>query len=808
MIRNYLVVALRTLWRGKVHSLINVFGLALGIATCLLIYVYVRYDLSWDHHNENLGRLYRVINRTDEPGKDPRYARNITALFAETCKGNIPGIEEYVRYTNSEDVIRIGAHVYEEEIGYAEPGIFNSFTFPVIRGQQESPLEDLSSVVITEELAKKYFKGSNPIGQTIEVKVDTAFIPLVVTAVVQNAPPTATINPKLFVQYEHTYEVMRRMISSNWTTVFSETYVMLEEGVSREAVEQSLATYIPSVVDREEEEDVWKLNFVLQPLAERHMSLSPGNVYPTEVKPTGLYVLSGIGIAILLIACINFTTLAIGRSTSRSREIGVRKVLGAMRIQLVRQFFVEIFLLTIIAMSLGIVLAELLLPLFNTMFERVMTIQYDVITISLFLLLAAAITLVAGGYPALVISGFPPVAAFRGAIRVGGKRRLRQSLVFLQFGLSIMLITITLVMSRQLAYVQNKQLGFHGEQVVEIAAHSTSDDALVAMERLRQELRGDPGILSISGTQNGFGHRWTSHGWTNNGEEFSGIYSNTVDHVYLQTMQIPVVEGRDFDPEIASDEQRSFIVNKAFLDYFGWDYAVGRSLPGNFKDNEIIGVVDNFHFSSLYDEVQPLMIGINPWLFFSQNDNSVSSSVWFTMQNVLIRVDDQDIAGTMKRVEKAWQEVVPDMPFDYRFIDENVDRQYREDQRWSQLISYASILAVLIGALGVFGLAMLEVSQRTREIGIRKVLGASVPRVVLLLSKEITFLVLLANALAWPVAWLLMNRWMDQFAYKAGISPLSMVLAGMVALLIAWMTIGGLAWNAANSNPVDALRAE
>lgn len=813
MWRNYLVVALRSLKRNPLYTFINLFGLALAITVGLLITLFLHDEWSHDRHWPGHEQLYRIVTRTWQEGAQgaASYNNNTTPLFASSLRGAIPGIESMTRTREARAVLlRTDNRFLEERAIYVEPEFFGTFGQALVAGNPDEALNELSSVLISRDLAKRLFGGDDPLGRTIEAELLDALEPVTVRGVFEAPPRTSSIQYDLIANYEVLRRAYGERMGEQWGLSWSETYARLAPGASVEDVEAAMDAFLAAKgYDTISMDEGNHRGFRLQPVDQMHVSLTMRHL-PTETEPTASLVLAGIGLVILLIAAINVTGLAIGRGARRSREVGVRKVLGASQTHVRRQFWVENAVLVLMAIALGTLGAELALPVFNRLADADLTLEFTPFTLLALFGFWIGVTVLAGLYPTLVISRFGPVAAFRGSLKVGGKTNLRRGLVFVQFSLSIALIAITLVMHRQLQFIQSRDLGFRGEQVVSLPAHTQDNTGKLALERMKGRLLALPGVTSVSGSACSMDTRWFDWSFnTAESEEHGPFSGNVVDFDYLQTLGLKLVAGRSFSPDHPSDAKRAIVVNEAFVEYWGWEDPLGRQLGHGFPDHRVIGVVENFHYNDLRQEIQPLMLMMDVGMLFNREGGiGFSARNWWTIQEILVRLQGEDIPGTMRAIEGIYQDALPDRPFEYAFLDEQVGEQYEMEKRQGTVVSYAAGFAVAIALLGLFGLSTLEVAQRTKEIGIRKVLGASEGNLVLLLSREIILLVLAANLVAWPAAWVLSRRWLRDFAYQAGPGFWTLALAGFGALLLAWATVSVLAWRAARANPVNSLRYE
>ncbi len=819
MFYNYIITAFRSIKREKMSAFINIVGLSIGLACCLLIFKYLQFEWAYDKFHDKSDRIY-IVNRHDVPlERDSRYNphHNTTTNFALEIDGTIPGVEAVTRFedVNVSDpvTIRFGNDLFEENAMFAEPAYFDIFSVNIIDGNRSSFLQDPNQVLLTEELAKKYFGDLNPINKSIEIKVDEGFSEYIVVGIIESFPSNSSQIGDLILSYQIKYDYFSAQYPNQlWNIGFSSTWVLLEEGANPADVEASFL----HLMDELGITKLWKSYgdqfYHLQPITDLHMSFDNPRGFPTYSETTGSITLLFVGIVILLIACLNFIILSIGKSSRRVREIGIRKVLGAGKSHLIRQFFLETAIMVGLSFILSFIIAELALPLFNSLVSLELEMSYDLNTLLLAASLWLLIVSVIGLYPSLIMSRFPIMSAFRKVVQHGGKGSFRKSLVFVQFALSVCLIVATLIMSKQLKYIQNSNLGFNTSQIVGIPITGFDDSGFKSMELLKEELENDPDVEIVSGSACDFGGSTITHTWGDDEKEYTGIYQNTVDYNFLRMFDVKLTAGRDFSEEISTDGSSGMIVNEAFVKLMGWEDPIGQNIPRSTIDNRVIGVIEDYKFRSLHKSVEPLILTINPMLVVDIKKgfpiNRSAKTSWYTIQYILIKIAPNDIPKTIERIKTAWQKVVPERAFNLTFQDAEVEKQYREDIRMNRIVTYSSFLAVMIAMLGLLGHSMIVVSQRLKEIGIRKVLGGSPLSIVSLLAKEITVIVLLANLVAWPVAYYVMNGWLNNFAFRIDINLSLFLLSGLMAMTLAWLVVGSLAWKATGINPIDTLRNE
>ncbi len=771
MFKNYLKIALRNLARQKVLTLINVLSLSVGLACFSLFMLYAVNEFSFDRFHKNADRIFRVYRWT-EGMKDNETAGDpyLPMPLGPAMKMDFAEVENFVRFREpwGEDFVRANNTITRYGITYADPHILKVFSFRLKYGEPTIALKDLHNIILTEKTALQLFGESNPIDKTLEIKIEDKFEPFTVTAIAENLPANSSISFDLLANFEFlTNTKWGRGSQDNWFRSSLNTFVLLRPGSTLPNDPQRLLSFRRKYYPDEEAElrkkGFWSgpgapVTYGLQPLRAMHTDTRVwGGPTPTT-NPQNIWILLAIAGGVLLIACINFTTLAIGRSAGRAREVGIRKVVGSKRGQLVHQFLIESLILSILSAVFGLALAQNLLPFFNNLAAKNLTFSLNTYPeiAGLFIGLTLLTGLLAGSYPALALSRFRPVEILKSKIRLGGSNLLTKSLVTVQFVLSISLIVATLTILQQLRFMQTKSPGFDKENVVVIDAEGT--EAKRVYPRFRQEIAGRSEIAGVAASELGLGAEkgWSRSGWDDIGKHYEA-YEYFIDDNYLAVMGLQLLAGRNLDPAIAADGLTSVIVNEAFVKEFGWtiDEALGKRLTGYTKDPErlptVIGVVKNFHFRSFHEEVQPQM-------FHHFHD--------YSPRKFFVRLRPGNPAAALQVLQTAWHGIVPDLPFTYSFLDQDLDAFYKAEARWGAIVGWAGGISVFLGCLGLFGLAALAAVNRTKEVGIRKVLGASVTAIVTLLSKDFVKIVLLSTFIAGPLAYFAMNRWLQNFAYR------------------------------------------
>ena len=812
MIKHYFKIALRNLGRQKILSFINISGLSIGLACFSLFLLYSVNEFSFDRFHKNADNIYRVYRWTEAMnGEQAGGDVYMPSPLGPAMKADLPDVKEYVRLSEGwgESFIKVDGMVRRMNVSYADPSFFSVFTFPLKYGTTQVALKELQNIVITRQKAKDLFGNDNVVGRTIEIKIDDNFVPFTVSAVAENIPANSSIQFQLLgnFNYMETTSGAKRGVN-NWHRSAYQTYIQLNEGSGLVNDVQKLAAFRHKYYPDEEKElkesgFKWEGNkppvrYGLQVLKAGHTDTKIFGGSIEQINPKTIWILMSIAAGVLLIACINFTTLAIGRSARRAKEVGVRKVIGGERKQLTLQFLSEAILLSILSAILGLLLAKFLLPYFNQLSGRQLAFSFSLYPEMIWMLagLTLLVGLLAGSYPALILSGFRPIEVLKSKIKVNGSNLFTKSLVTIQFALSIGLIICTMIILQQTKYMSSKYPGFNKENIVVIDASDTKSKEIYPL--FRQALSSRADIASIASAELGLGE---GTGWSRSGFEYNGAHKDVfeyfIDPDYIPLMGMQLLRGRNFDPKIAADTVTSVIVNEAMVNDFGWtlDNAVGQQLKGYMetKTPVVTGVVKNFNYRPFKEKVMPQMFhqfaDYAPYKFF-------------------VRIKPGNPAPAISAMNKAWSSIVADLPFKYSFLDESLDNFYKTERKWSSIIGWAGGISVFLACLGLFGLAALAAVNRTKEIGIRKVLGASLPTIVKLLSKDFLKLVIFALIIAAPLAWYFMNKWLQDFAYRISIGWWIFIAAGLLAIVIAFITIGFQAVKAGIANPVKSLRTE
>ena len=812
MFSNYLKVALRNFFKHRTYSAINLGGLGIAVTVCILIGLFVRQEWTFDQFHAQADRIYRPWLHEKYESED-FISLETPHPLGPMLRATYPEVEAATHYMAISSTARKGAEVFTERMHLVDPDFLRMFSFPLVQTTSPNPLQEPGSVVLTEEMTRKYFGTENPLGKRLDIRLDndTLTLPFTVTAVARDWPQNSSFQFGFLLPYENVRRIRSpRTLTAAWHNIEPDTYVLLREGADAGKLEAKFPGMVRTALGEKYKPGEYTVH--LQALTGIHLrrgvpeTAGEGEVAGGDARYS--YILATIAGFILTIACINFVTLSIGRSAGRAREVGVRKTMGAGRLQLLNQFWGEAILLTLMAVGAGVAVATLLLPAFNRLIEARLTFTLEPFTVLFLLGVVAVIGLVAGSYPALVLSDFRPVEVLKGKLDVKGDTSLfRRGLVVVQFGLSVFLIVGTLVMNQQLDYIRNKALGYHTGQTLVVEVPRGGDAGRQMVERFRNALQNRKEVESVSAAAFPFAAgNWGEGGYTDQKEVYREFRFNVVDEHFLPAYGIELVAGRNFDARNSADRFGGYLVNEAFVKSLGWKNPLDERIPGKFPDHRIIGVVKDFHYESLHGQVQPLLLSMRADSLFKGLENvGINSS---TRPDISVRLAAGDLPGRVALLESAWKAAVPDEPFVYSFLDENVQNQYQLERRLGKLVTIASGLSIFIACLGLFGLATLAVARRTKEIGIRKVLGASEGQLVTLLSRDFLLLIGLAMALAWPAAWYAMRGWLADFAYKINLQPWVFAASGAIALLIAACTLVFQVLRAARANPVHSLRSE
>src|SRR6266540_178293 len=781
MFKNYFKIAWINLLRNKIFSVIKILGLSIGLTVCMLIFLYTKDEISYDQFHENKAQLYRII-QTWQFGKDPAQTIGITnAVVGESFAKEIPEVQQYVRINGVAVTVKKNNDVFTEKPLFVDDNFFSLFTFPLKEGNKRTALKDLHSVVLSNDMAKKYFGTTDVTGKVMQIKLDTAFENFTITAVAENSPQNSTLKVDMLIPYKY-YDTYNS--NKGWFGGSLNTFLLLSPEANIKTVEGKMQTLFDKNTKdqlakaKQEQGVAVKIKLGLQPLTDIHLSTQagPDNGMADGSNPAYSYILTCIAVFILIIACINFINLAVAQSLKRSKEIGIRKVVGSTRKQLIKQFLIESFLVSLIAFTIAIFLTILILPFFNELANKKLSLSYlsDGYLYAGYFLLLLVTSFIAGFYPSLVLSAFQPVKVLCSRQKLMGKNYLTKGLIVLQFALAIFLIIGTIAVNSQLNFLLHADLGYDSKNLVkmDIPINKTSDQ-LPAL--FKNELLNKPGIVSVAARNRGR----NISGAKIDGKQMEIEYSK-IDDKYLPTFKIPFLAGRNFSADYPSDSMHSVIVNESFVKEAGWKIknAVGKTFGfGESHENRtvtVVGVVKDYHFLSLKKKITPAVFSMEPSFNFGE--------IW-------VKINPANVPQTLTMLQRTYKKILPYYPYSYQFIDNINAKNYETETKWKQIISIASGLFIFISCIGLLGLVILSIEQRTKEIGIRKVLGAAVSRIIMLVSKEFIILIAIAFVVAVPVGYYAIYKWLQDFAYRINIGWWMFAVTGVLVIAVALLTM-------------------
>ncbi len=797
MIKNYFKTAIRNLLRKKSFSAINIFGLAIGMAVSILMLLFVLNEVTYDRFNEDSENIYRIALNIDAQGRILNIP-SAPAPMGPALMDNFPEVIEVGRLRSMGGALISyeDKEFDESNIRYADSGIFDVFSIDVLRGNPETFLEAPYNLVITEEMAQKYFGEENPINKTLQFGSEDFYT---VTGVVKKMPENSHFKFNMLISLPTLNRTGEPLDS--WMGFNFNTYFKLQDGASVEGLDEKFYTLMMDNMPEQIKQLDLKLDLYLQPLTSIHLNSTTEG----ELEPGGsiayIWIMTTIAFFILLIACINFMNLSTAQSAHRAKEVGMRKVLGAQRKKLISQFLGETLLLSFISFLLSLLLIQVLLPAFNQLSRKELVFNpFDNWIITLGLIgITLLVGLIAGTYPAFFLSAYSPIDVFRSQYKAGrGHRFFRNGLVTFQYVISIALICCTLIVFFQMQFVKNYDLGFDKDQIMVVHYRGQIPNQRDVFKSRVFEI---PGVIKAANAQTlpGVGSNETFFAFEGFNQGEPKVYPYTeADEDYMETMGFELAAGRFFSKEFTGDSD-TVVINETLAKEVGWDEPLGKIVRmTDVVDEEfvqipftVIGVVKDFHFASLRENIRGFIIKLD-----------------HGRGRLAVKVRPESLSGAIRSIETIWNEMIPAYPFEYTFLDDRFDSIYRTEQRIGKIFFAFTLITILVACLGLFGLASFTAEQRTKEIGIRKVLGASVPNVVLLLSKQFTKWVILANVIAWPVAFFAMRAWLQNFAYRIDIGIWIFVLSGIMALGIALLSVSAKALKAATANPVQSLRYE
>ena len=800
MFKNFLKISIRNFWKNRTFSLINIFGLSIGLACCILIFLFIQYELSYDRFNLQAANIFRLTSVADGPNGKTNLAVT-PAPWVPLMKKDYPEIKNYVRLLKDDKTIlgeKGKEHSYESDVVFCDSTFFDIFSFALLRGNAKDVFDRANTIILTKTTARKYFGNADPVGKTLELNSFGRTLNVEVTGIAADPPSNSHFKFNALVSMSTLGD-----LSSLWSFHMFQSYVLLNKGTSTVELQNKFKEFEQKYIENNSAAD-GKQEIKLQPLTDIHLYSNMVGEIGENSDITYIYIFGGIALFILLIACFNFTNLSTARSLSRAKEVGVRKVVGANKKQLIKQFLGEAILMAAVGSILSIIIVVLILPAFNQLAQTNIQINstgnysLPVVLIALTLIVG----LLSGIYPAMLLSSYKAMSVLKGKLHRNPKGiSLRKVLVSLQFIISIVLIASTIIIFQQLQFLKNKKLGFEKNNVVVISLPRTTDSATLIS--FKASLLSNHNILSAGASSSVPGtnipvNLVSEH--NNDPNKNLSMQMLFVDNDFIKTMQMTMIAGRDFSNDYTTDQTEGFIVNREALKTLGWknpQEAIDKPLswvqPNTvLKKGKIIGVVEDFNITPLKSSVQPLVMHVFPNRY----------------QYLYVRYKPSSIANITDIIQKNYKDFFPTQSFEYTFLDDRINSMYASEKKLSQIVGYFAAFAIMIASLGIFGLCLYTIQQKIKEIGIRKVLGASTFNITAVVSKEFVKPILIAIIISIPIGWFATNKWLESFAYRINVSWSVFILAGLLTMIIALMTVGVQAVKAALADPVESLRTE
>lgn len=792
MLKNYIKIAVRNIWKRKGYSTVNIFGLGIAVAATIILSLYAYNELNYDAFHENAEDIYLVYKERVTPS-GTQDSFDTWVPLKDALENSFPTVEHAARQYNGNAWVEIGQEKFQERVTYTDQSLFEIFSFGLSEGDMENPFPDLHSIILSKDAAQKYFGNEDAMGKTIRLDFGRQYV---VSGVLDEIPPNSSLRPDLLVQIES--DPSYSDYEQNWGSSFLNTYIQLQEGATPEALEEQFPAFVTRIWDQDTAD---RTNFRLLPMLQLNDRFTNSFRYA--------YIHLGIALVIILIACINFMNMATARSMERAREVGMRKALGAQRGQLIRQFLGEALVIGSLSVIFGVLIAELVLPHFNNIYDVALSLNLLGSTIAWLLLsiLILVLTFLSGGYPAFYLSRFSSIDSLRGtATRRPGGSGLRQALVVTQFAVTVILIIGTMVVDNQIDYMKEADLGFEKENTIAIRVGQSdfenAEQAASRLETFKQEISQLSDVRAVSSSQNVPGS-WSNsftfavpEGWNN--ENPMRVRYAFMDHNFFETFGIEVVEGRNFREGSEVDQREGVIVNQSALRDFGWETGAGKFIglgSSGSTELEVIGVVEDYNFQSLENAVAPILH------VYRQPENGIHNFI-------SVRISGSNVSETIAAIQQQWRLLDPGRTMDYFFLDENFNSQYERQEQLATIAASFSLFAIIIACLGLLALVSLTVQQRKKEIGVRKILGASLGRILAMITKDYVKLVAWGFLIAIPFGYYLMSSWLNNFANRIDLGLGIFLISGIFVLLVSLLVVGYEAVKAAFTNPVDSLRSE
>lgn len=815
MTTNHIKIAWRLMLRNKLNSILNISGLVLGISCFILLGSYVMRELSFDQYHQRSEDIYRVWLKEDYGEGQTFFNTSTPLIFHDFLTANIEQFEQVAQWNRTSFQVSRDDHRFNEQVAILTPGFFEMFDFNFLESSRPDPLASPSGLVLSSEYALKYFGNENPLGHTLTIVINNEPRSFVVTAVLDKIPAASGIRFDMAISSLNNRDIYGPRQLDAWFMVSPETYVLLKEDASLARVEEDVRAAVQRVLGDRVQPGEYTLGF--QPLTDIHLN----DEIPPSLVPVGnkaeVYVLAGIAFLVLAMAGLNFITMTLAQSTNRFREVGIRKVMGAMRHSLIRQHITESLLIVSIAMILGVLVAYAVAPWYNNLTGAGLAMKLTGWHLALFGSLTLIIAVLAGFYPGMVLAGRHTTEIFRGHIKTGSNHLFRRSIVIFQFMITAFLISGTVIMHQQMSYLQSTDLGMdYHATVAAVLPPDPSATNLVDLinqtvekgQSAREHVAGIPGVSDLAISTHVFGtDGWTAIGFRDKNDQFREANLLVSDPSWFETFKIEMSQGRSFDPDNPADKNRGVIINETAARYFGLETAIGEQMPGNdFANHEIIGVTRDFHYSSLHENIAPLIIVQDPSIIVpGASDIMFSDS---PVPKLVFRYDRAPLSALADQLENIWEAQYPDEELSFSFVEENMRNLYQRERRIQSMTMAATGLSILIACLGLLGLTILTLNGKVKEIGVRKVNGASASQIFGTLTKGVFWQLLTGFILSVPLGWILFGEWLQSFAYRIDLSPWYFVISGIAAISLALAAISYHTYRAARRNPVTALRSE
>jgi putative ABC transport system permease protein len=808
-------IAARVLWRDKFNTFLNISGLAIGLTCFLLMGAYFKQEMSYDQFHSQKDRIYRAWVKEDYGGDKVFFNRVTPLIFEQVLEDNFPEVDKAIQLVSNSYLVGQTPNRINENVYIISPELFEVFDFTISQGNTTTPLPDQSSLILSESYAEKYFGSANPIGQALRIQIGEEEREFTVSAVFENLPKASSLQFNMAISTANNERIFSEGARKAWFNVVAETYILLKEGTAIENVAAKVPDVVMSYLGNEVAPGEYQIGF--QPLTDIHLNPDvPAGIAPVG-NPRYAYILGLIGLIVLITAGVNYATLSIGQSLRRRKEVGIRKVMGAMKSTLIGQYLAESWLVTLLALLISLGLAHAILPVFNTLTQADIDLSFQLWHLPFYLGLVLVVGFLAGIYPALILSGLNITHILSGSKAPKRAFYIRKSMVVFQFVITVFLITSTLIMRKQLNYMNSKDLGYQYEAAVSVPLYPDPssqrltefiNSAMANGEVLREQLKKHPEISDIGMGSHVFGSSgWGQLSYTDDEQNFRQFRLLVVDPYYFRTFGIQMVEGRSFEPNSTLDNKESVIINQAAANYFGLEDPVGKKLPGSdFGQHRIIGVTDNFNYASLHTAVEPLVITMNPMpIFEGVSDYGFADS---PIPKLVFQYTGQQLSRVNELLREEWEQIFPGEELNIAFVEDNIQAQYENEQRMNRIVSFATILSIIVAGLGLLGMTVLMINSRVREIGIRKVMGASEFSIFKLLAGSFAPQLLIGIALSIPLTFWLMRDWLDNFAYRISIGVDVFLLGSLLSVIIALGVISFRVLRAARINPVESIRKD